>query len=42
LPILGAGEAILMGVDFPMPVILKINKPNVLPDSATPQFKNLD
>ena len=40
LPILGSGEAILMGVDFPMPVILKINKPNTLPDSATPQFKN--
>ncbi|MBN8696466.1 MAG: ATP-binding protein [Bacteroidetes bacterium] len=38
LPILGSGEAILMGVDFPMPVILKINKPNILPDSATPQF----
>lgn len=39
LPILGAGEAILMGVDFPMPVMLKINKPLVEPDSATPLFK---
>jgi len=39
LPILGAGEAILMGVDFPMPVMLKINKPKVEPNSATPQFK---
>ncbi len=38
LPILGAGEAILMGVDFPMPVMLKINKPEIEPDSATPQF----
>ena len=38
LPILGSGEALLMGVDFPMPVILKIDKPNLLPDSATPQF----
>lgn len=39
LPILGAGEAILMGVDFPMPVMLKINEPDIKPDSATPQFK---
>lgn len=38
LPILGSGEAILMGVDFPMPVILKINKPNTFPDSETPLF----
>ncbi|GAA5220867.1 ATP-binding protein [Membranihabitans marinus] len=38
LPILGAGEAILMGVDFPMPVMLKINKPKTEPDSATPLF----
>jgi len=27
-----------MGVDFPMPVMLKINLPNVKPDSGTPQF----
>lgn len=39
LPILGAGEAILMGVDFPMPVIIKVNMPTIEPDSATPQFK---
>lgn len=39
LPVLGEGEAILMGVDFPMPVILKINKPTIEPDSKTPQFK---
>ena len=39
LPVLGSGEAILMGVDFPMPVILKINKPTILPNSDTPQFK---
>lgn len=38
LPILGAGEAILMGVDFPMPVMLKINMPKVKPNSDTPQF----
>ena len=39
LPVLGAGEAILMGVDFPMPVMLKISEPMVKPDSSTPQFK---
>ncbi|MDN3595982.1 ATP-binding protein [Zunongwangia endophytica] len=39
LPVLGAGEAILMGVDFPMSVMLKINKPLTPPNSNTPQFK---
>lgn len=39
LPVLGAGEAIMMGVDFPMPVMLKINKPQIEPDSSTPNFK---
>lgn len=38
LPILGEGEAILMGVDFAMPVILKVNKPTIEPNSKTPQF----
>ena len=38
LPILGEVEAILMGVDFPMPVILKINKPSIEPNPKTPQF----
>jgi len=36
LPILAPGEAILAGVDFPMPVMLKIRKPNFTPDSDTP------
>lgn len=36
LPILSSGEAMLTGVDFPMPMILKITKPNVEPDSNTP------
>ena len=39
LPILGEGEAILIGVDFPMPVIIKIKKPNIEPNSQTPLFK---
>lgn len=38
LPILGSGEAILMGVDFPMSVMMKVKMPSVLPDSDTPQF----
>ncbi|HBS86250.1 MAG TPA: hypothetical protein DEA97_06825 [Bacteroidales bacterium] len=38
LPILGAGEAILMGVDFPMPVMMKLYKPIIEPDSSTPSF----
>ncbi|GAB5473563.1 MAG: ATP-binding protein [Maribacter sp.] len=39
LPVLGAGEAILMGIDFPMPVILKVNLPKIKPNSDTPLFK---
>lgn len=38
LPVLGAGEAILMGVDFPMSLMLKIDKPEIVPDSETPLF----
>lgn len=38
LPVLGAGEAILMGVDFPMPVMMKIDLPRIAPDSSTPIF----
>lgn len=41
LPVLGAGEAILMGVDFPMPVMLKVDLPQTEPNSHTPQFKRL-
>lgn len=39
LPVLGSGEAILMGVDFPMPVILKVDMPKIVPDSETPLFR---
>ncbi|WP_052008444.1 ATP-binding protein [Listeria aquatica] len=39
LPILGEGEAILTGVDFSMPLSIKVSKPNVPPDSSTPMFK---
>jgi hypothetical protein len=37
LPILSSGEALLAGVDFPMPMILKIIEPDIKPDSATPK-----
>lgn len=39
LPMLGAGEVLLIGVDFPMPLILKIDKPKIKPDSNTPKLK---
>ena len=38
LPVLGSGEAILMGVDFPMPIMLKVKKPKIRPNSDTPLF----
>lgn len=39
LPILGEGEALMVGVDFPMPLTLKINEPAHKPNSNTPKFK---
>ncbi|MBR5081744.1 MAG: ATP-binding protein [Bacteroidales bacterium] len=39
LPILGEGEALLVGVDFPMPLTLRINEPKHKPNSNTPKFK---
>ncbi len=38
LPILGEGEAILTGVDFPMPIMLKIAEPSNKPNSGTPSL----
>jgi uncharacterized protein len=38
LPILGEGEAILTGVDFPMPIIMKFDKPLNEPNSGTPNL----
>jgi hypothetical protein len=38
LPVLGSGEAIIMGVDFPMPVMIKVNMPKIRPNSETPLF----
>jgi energy-coupling factor transporter ATP-binding protein EcfA2 len=39
LPILGEGEALLVGVDFPMPLLLKIGEPSKKPISNTPRLK---
>ncbi len=39
LPILGEGEAIVTGVDFPMPIIMKFEKPEEEPSSETPRLK---
>lgn len=39
LPVLGSGEAIVMGVDFPMPVMLKVEMGDIKPNSDTPLFK---
>ena len=39
LPILGEGEALLIGVDFPMPLLIKIDKPITPPKSETPRVK---
>ena len=39
LPILGEGEALLIGVDFPMPLLLKIDTPSSPPQSDTPRLK---
>jgi len=37
LPILSSGEAMLTGVDFPMPIVLKIMEPEIKPKSVTPR-----
>ena len=39
LAVLCEGEAVLTGVDFPMPLLLKMSPPIEKPDSETPQFK---
>lgn len=39
LPMLGQGEALIVGTDFPMPVPLKIKMPSVGPNSLGPQYQ---
>ncbi|WP_241791301.1 ATP-binding protein [Sphingobacterium rhinopitheci] len=38
LPSLGSGEAIIMGVDFPMPLSIMIDRPSIVPTFDTPKF----
>jgi uncharacterized protein len=38
LPILGEGEALLVGADFPMPLLIKMDEPFIKPESNTPKF----
>jgi hypothetical protein len=38
LPTLGQGEALLLGVDFPFPLTVKINLPNAKPTSKSATF----
>ena len=38
LPTMGAGEALLIGVNFPMPLLLKITPPSKKPNSETPRL----
>ena len=40
LPSLPSGDAILMGVDFPIPLLLTISKSNYPPDSRSPDYQN--
>lgn len=41
LPVLGAGEAIISGVDFPMPLSVIVEPPRIPPNSQTPTFKDI-
>jgi DNA helicase HerA-like ATPase len=38
LPILGEGEALLISVDFPMPLLIKLYEPSNKPNSNTPKL----
>lgn len=39
LPGLGAGEAVMLGVDFPIPLSVKVNAPDNKPDSKGPDYQ---
>jgi DNA helicase HerA-like ATPase len=40
LPALAPGQAVLIGVDFPVPLMLQISPPDALPDSQGPRFQD--
>ncbi len=39
LPALGPGEAVIIGVDIPVPLSVQINQPDHKPDSKGPDFQ---
>lgn len=41
LPTLGPGEAVLIGVDFPIPLTIKVVQPDRKPDSKGPDYQEL-
>lgn len=41
LPILGQGEALLLGVDFPFPMVVKIKKPKNEPKSKSTNYSSV-
>ncbi|WP_373332090.1 ATP-binding protein [Thiopseudomonas alkaliphila] len=41
LPVLGQGEALLLGVDFPFPMTVKIKTPNNRPESRSASFSSV-
>jgi hypothetical protein len=41
LPTLAPGEAVLVGIDFPFPLTIKVIPPTLKPDSKGPDYQNL-
>jgi uncharacterized protein len=40
LPALAAGQAVLLGIDYPIPLIIQVSPPSVPPDSRGPDFQS--
>ena len=40
LPTLGPGQAVLVGVDFPVPLVIQIQQPSARPDSKGPDYQH--
>ena len=41
LPVLGQGEALLLGIDFPFPMKVKMKTPDTKPSSRSPSFSTV-
>lgn len=39
VPALGAGQAVIIGVDFPIPLTVQISRPTEKPDSRGPDYQ---